>query len=215
MHKLSKTVGVEDLNFAHTRQNGQPGLLSKPLLIISFRRNKEAKMDRVAKEKVVSDLTKKFDESNFFILTHNNGLSVKEITMLRSQLREADSTFKVVKNSLAKIAVSKTKSKDLADYFNGPLAIVFSEELTSQPKIISDFIKDNENLSIIGGLMDGNLIDKETISKLASLPSLDTLRAKIIGSLTSSASKIAGIVNKPGEQIAQVLKAKSQSGEAA
>ena len=72
-------------------------------------------MDRVAKEKVVSDLTKKFDESNFFILTHNNGLSVKEITMLRSQLREADSTFKVVKNSLAKIAVSKTKSKDLSE----------------------------------------------------------------------------------------------------
>ena len=107
-------------------------------------------MDRVTKEKVVSDLTKKFDESNFFILTHNNGLSVKEITMLRSQLREADSTFKVVKNSLAKIAVSKTKSKDLANHFNGPLAIVFSEELTSQPKIISDFIKDNENLSIIG-----------------------------------------------------------------
>ena len=124
-------------------------------------------------------------------------------------------SFKVVKNSLAKIAVSKTKSKDLADHFNGPLAIVFSEELTSQPKIISDFTKDNENLSIVGGFMDGEIIDKETISKLASLPSLDSLRSKIIGSLTSSASKIAGIVNKPGEQIAQVLSAKSQSGEAA
>ena len=95
------------------------------------------------------------------------------------------------------------------------MAIVFSEELTSQPKIISDFTKDNENLSVVGGFMDGEIIDKETISKLASLPSLDTLRAKIIGSLTSSASKIAGIVNKPGGQIAQVLSAKSQSGEAA
>ena len=77
-------------------------------------------MDRVAKEKVVSDLTKKFDESNFFILTHNNGLSVYEITSLRNKLREAGSTFKVVKNSLAKIAVNDTKVKDLSEYFNGP-----------------------------------------------------------------------------------------------
>ena len=91
-------------------------------------------MDRIAKEKVVSDLTKKFDESNFFILTHNNGLSVHEITSLRDKLREAGSTFKVIKNSLAKIAVNDTKVKDLSEYFNGPLAIVFSEELTSQPK---------------------------------------------------------------------------------
>ena len=172
-------------------------------------------MDRTAKEKVVSDLTKKFDESNFFILTHNNALSVDEMTSLRNQLRESGSTFKVVKNSLAKIAVINTKVKDLSKYFNGPLAIVFSEELTSQPKIISDFTKDNENLLVVGGFMDGEIIDKETISKLASLPSLDTLRAKIIGSLTSSASKIAGIVTKPGGQIAQVLSAKSQNSEAA
>ena len=172
-------------------------------------------MDRTAKEKVVLDLTKKFDESNFFILTHNNGLSVDEMTSLRNQLRESGSTFKVVKNSLAKIAVINTKVKDLSKYFNGPLAIVFSEELTSQPKIISDFTKDNENLLVVGGFMDGEIIDKETISKLASLPSLDTLRAKIIGSLTSSASKIAGIVTKPGGQIAQVLSAKGQNSEAA
>ena len=172
-------------------------------------------MDRVAKEKVVLDLTNKFNESNFFILTHNNGLSVEEMTSLRNQLREAGSTFKVVKNSLAKIAISDTKIEALSDYFSGPLAIVFSEELTSQPKIISDFTKDNENLSVVGGYMDGEIIDKETISKLASLPSIDTLRSKIIGSLTSSASKIAGIVNKPGEQIVQVLSAKSNSGEAA
>tara|TARA_B100000073_G_scaffold7495_1_gene6446 strand:- start:192 stop:710 length:519 start_codon:yes stop_codon:yes gene_type:complete len=172
-------------------------------------------MDRAKKEKVVSDLTSKFKESNFFILTHNNGLSVAEMTSLRNQLRDAGSTFKVVKNSLAKIAINDTEIKELSDYFSGPLAIVFSEELTSQPKIISDFSKDNDNLSVVGGYMDGEIIDKETISKLASLPSLDTLRAKIIGSLTSSASKIAGIVNKPGGQIAQVLSAKSQSDEAA
>ena len=103
-------------------------------------------MDRAAKEKIVSDLTSKFDESNFLILTHNNGLSVEEMTSLRNQLREAGSTFNVVKNSLAKIAINDTEIKELSDQFSGPLAIVFSEELSSQPKIISDFSKDNENL---------------------------------------------------------------------
>ena len=142
-------------------------------------------------------------------------ISKKQSSKFNKPTSRSEESFKVVKNSLAKIAVNDTKVKDLSEYFNGPLAIVFSEELTSQPKIISDFTKDNENLSVVGGFMDGEIIDKEIISKLASLPSLDTLRAKIIGSLTSSASKIVGIVNKPGEQIAQVLSAKSQSGEAA
>ena len=91
------------------------------------------------------------------------------------------------------------------------MAIVFSEELSSQPKILSDFSKENENLSIVGGFMDGEIIDKETVSKLASLPSLDALRAKIIGSLASSAQKIAGILNKPGSQIAQIISVKNQS----
>ena len=169
-------------------------------------------MDRSAKEKIVSKLNKQFDESNFFILTHNNGLTVDEMTNLRGQLREADSTYKVVKNSLAKIAVNNTKVKELSEQFNGPLGIVFSSELTSQPKILSDFSKEHERLSIVGGFMDGEIIDKETVNKLASLPSLDTLRARIIGSLKSSATKIAGIINKPGEQIVQVLSVKNQSG---
>ncbi len=172
-------------------------------------------MDRSKKEKIVTNLNKKFDDSNFLILTHNNGLTVEEITRLRNQLREDGSTFNVVKNSLAKIAVTDSKVKNLSDQFKGPLAIVFSEKLSSQPKILSDFSKENENLSIVGGFMDGEIIDKETVSKLASLPSLDTLRAKIIGSLTSSATKIAGILNKPGGQIAQIISAKSQSDEAA
>ncbi len=170
-------------------------------------------MDRSAKEKIVSDLNKQFDESDFFILTHNKGLTVAEMTNLRGQLRDADSTYKVVKNSLAKIAINNTKVKELSEYFSGPLGIVFSRELTSQPKILSDFSKEHERLHIVGGFMDGKIIDKETVNKLASLPSLDALRSKIIGSLQSSATKIAGIINKPGTQIAQVLSVKSESSE--
>ncbi|GIS06268.1 MAG: hypothetical protein CM15mP109_10240 [Candidatus Dadabacteria bacterium] len=104
------------------------------------------------------------------------------MSSLRNTLREeADTSFRVAKNSLAKIAVDNTSAKSLEALFNGPTAIAFSNELTSSPKIIVDFAKDNEKLSIVGGMMDGELIDGEVIKKLANLPTMDELRAKIIG----------------------------------
>ena len=101
----------------------------------------------------------------------------------------------------------------MEDLFNGPTAIAFSNELTSSPKIIVDFAKDNEKLSIVGGMMDGELIDSEIIKKLANLPTMDELRAKIISLLSASATKIAGILTRPGGQLAQVINAKSQLPE--
>ena len=171
-------------------------------------------MDRASKEKIVSSLNKAFDESNFLIVTQNEGLTVEEMSSLRNTLREeADTSFRVAKNSLAKIAVDKTSAKSLEVLFNGPTAIAFSNELTSSPKIIVDFAKDNEKLSIVGGMMDGELIDGEVIKKLANLPTMDELRAKIIGVLSAPATKIAGILTRPGGQLAQVIQAKSQLTE--
>ena len=171
-------------------------------------------MDRASKEKIVSSLNKAFDESNFLIVTQNEGLTVEEMSSLRNTLREeADTSFRVSKNSLAKIAVDNTSAKSLEALFNGPTAIAFSNELTSSPKIIVDFAKDNEKLSIVGGMMDGELIDGEVIKKLANLPSMDELRAKIIGLLSAPATKIAGILTRPGGQLAQVIQAKSQLPE--
>ena len=171
-------------------------------------------MDRASKEKIVSSLNKSFDESNFLIVTQNEGLTVEEISSLRNSLREeANTSFKVAKNSLAKLAVDNTSAKSLEDLFSGPTAIAFSNELTSSPKIIVDFAKDNEKLSIVGGMMDGELIDSEVIKKLANLPTMDELRAKIISLLSASATKIAGILTRPGGQLAQVINAKSQLPE--
>ncbi len=171
-------------------------------------------MDRASKEKIVSSLNKAFDESNFLIVTQNEGLTVEEMSSLRNSLREeADTSFRVAKNSLAKIAVDNTSAKSLETMFNGPTAIAFSNELTSSPKIIVDFAKDNEKLSIVGGMMDGELIDSEVIKKLANLPTMDELRAKIIGVLSAPATKIAGILTRPGGQLAQVIQAKSQLPE--
>ena len=171
-------------------------------------------MDRASKEKIVSSLNKSFDESNFLIVTQNEGLTVEEISSLRNSLREeANTSFKVAKNSLAKLAVDNTSAKSLEDLFNGPTAIAFSSELTSSPKIIVDFAKDNEKLSIVGGMMDGELIDTEVIKKLANLPTMDELRAKIISLLIAPATKIAGILTRPGGQLVQVINAKSQLPE--
>tara|TARA_S200000501_G_scaffold370184_1_gene410885 strand:+ start:1347 stop:2012 length:666 start_codon:yes stop_codon:yes gene_type:complete len=171
-------------------------------------------VDRASKEKIVSSLNKSFDESNFLIVTQNEGLTVEEISSLRNSLREeANTSFKVAKNSLAKLAVDNTSAKSLEDLFSGPTAIAFSNELTSSPKIIVDFAKDNEKLSIVGGMMDGELIDTEVIKKLANLPTMDELRAKIISLLIAPATKIAGILTRPGGQLAQVINAKSQLPE--
>jgi large subunit ribosomal protein L10 len=103
----------------------------------------------------------------------------------------------------------------LEELFNGPTAIAFSDELTSSPKIIVDFAKDHEKLSIVGGLMDGKLIDSEVIKQLAALPSMDELRSKIVGVLNAPATKVAGILSRPGGQLAQVLSAKAQQEETA
>ncbi len=172
-------------------------------------------MDRESKERVASSLNKQFSESNLLILTHNNGLTVGEITNLRSQLRETDSTLRVTKNSLSKIAISNTQAEVLSDQLNGPIAIVFSKELSSQPKILSNFSKDHENFSIVGGFMEGEIIDKETINTLASLPSFDVLRATLLSMLCASATSLAGILSRPGGKLNQVIYAKSKEDKVA
>lgn len=103
----------------------------------------------------------------------------------------------------------------MQELFNGPTAIAFSDELSSSPKVIVDFVKTHEKLSIVGGLMDGKLIDAEVIKELATLPSMDQLRSMIIGVLNAPATKVAGILNRPGGQLAQVLSAKAQQEETA
>lgn len=172
-------------------------------------------MDRASKEKIVSSLNKAFDEANFLIVTQNDGLTVEEMSSLRGSLRESNTSFRVAKNSLAKIAVNNTDAQSLQELFNGPTAIAFSDELSSSPKVIVDFVKEHKKLSIVGGLMDGKLIDAEVIKELATLPSMDQLRSMIIGVLNAPATKVAGILNRPGGQLAQVLSAKAQQEETA
>jgi large subunit ribosomal protein L10 len=139
----------------------------------------------------------------------SSGITVGEITKLRRCIRESESNFKVMKNTLARIAIKGSALEDITDYFNGPTGLAYSNNPVGLAKAISDFAKSNDKLTILGGVMDGKVISKEFIGTLASLPSQDELRAKIIGLLTANAAKIVRIIKEPSGRVARVLAARN------
>ncbi|MEZ5845959.1 MAG: 50S ribosomal protein L10 [Geminicoccaceae bacterium] len=153
-----------------------------------------------------------FATSSVVVVTHYMGLSVPEVTGLRGQLREAGAAFRVTKNTLARRAIKGTAFENLDAYFTGPTAIGFSNDPVAAPKVLAEFAKKNEKLKIIGGGLDGSLLDEAQVKALAELPSLDELRARILSLLNTPATRIAGILQAPGGQIARVLKAHADQG---
>ena len=172
-------------------------------------------MDRAQKQEHVASLNALLGEQTFVAVTHYKGLTVSEMEDLRGRMREAGAGFKVTKNRLTRLALAGTKFEDLSSHFTGPTAIAFSEDPVAAAKVCADFAKDNENLVILGGSLDGDVVDTAGVQALAKLPSLDELRGKIVGMLNTPATRIAGILQQPGGQLARVLNAKSQQGEAA
>lgn len=162
-------------------------------------------MDRAQKQELVKELNGVFDSAGVVVVTHYNGLNVADITRLRNEMRQSGASFKVAKNRLSKLALDGTNKTPLGDFFTGPTAIGYSEDPVAAPKVIARFAKDNENLKILGGMMGDVVLDEAAVKELASLPSLDELRAKIIGMLTTPATRIAGVLQAPAGQIARVL----------
>jgi large subunit ribosomal protein L10 len=156
-----------------------------------------------------------FEETEAMVVTHYSGMTVAEITKLREQMREAGASFKVTKNRLTRLALAGTKYEGLSDLFTGPTAIAFSADPVAAAKVTSNFAKDNEKLIILGGAIGTAVYDAAGVKALANLPSLDESRARIIGLLTAPATRIACLLQAPGGQIARVLGAYAQKGEAA
>ncbi|MCB2009532.1 MAG: 50S ribosomal protein L10 [Geminicoccaceae bacterium] len=169
-------------------------------------------MLRGEKAKILDGLHEVFATSSVVVVTHYMGLSVPEVTGLRGQLREAGAAFRVTKNTLARRAIKGTAFENLDAYFTGPTAIGFSNDPVAAPKVLAEFAKKNEKLKIIGGGLDGSLLDETQVKALAELPSLDELRARILSLLNTPATRIAGILQAPGGQIARVLKAHADQG---
>ena len=170
-------------------------------------------MNRSEKKDFVEKLKKEFNDSSSVIVAHYSGLSVSETDELRKEMRNNGAKFRVIKNRLTKLALTKTQFKDIADLFTGPTAIAYSSDPVAPAKVAVNFEKKSKNFKIIGGGYDGEKIDKEKINFLASLPSLDELKGQIIGLIIAPAQKIASIVKEPGRQLARLMSSRSKKLE--
>ncbi|MEQ8194981.1 MAG: 50S ribosomal protein L10 [Rhodospirillales bacterium] len=168
-------------------------------------------MNRSQKEELVASLNRLFNETTIVVVTHYSGLTVAEMGDLRGQMRDAGAGFKVTKNRITRLALEGTKFKGLSDMFIGPTAIAFSEDPVAAAKIAVNFAKTNEKLVVLGGALGEERLDSDGIKALATLPSLDELRAKIVGMINTPATRIAGILQAPAGQVARVIGAYGQS----
>ena len=169
-------------------------------------------MERAAKRELVAALHEVFNDTGVVVVAHYAGLTVAQMTEFRRQIKSVGGSVKVAKNRLAKLALKDTDSAGIADLFKGPTCIAYSEDPIAAPKIAVKFAKENDNLVILGGTMGSNVLDVTSVEALAALPSLDELRAKLIGLLNAPATKIARTINEPGGMLARVIQAKAGTG---
>ena len=172
-------------------------------------------MERPRKEEIVEALRGIFENTNLVVVTQFSGLSVAEASDLRRQMRTAGATFRVTKNRLAKRAVEGTTFAPLADLFTGSSAIAYSDDPVAAARVAVAYAKDNDKLIIVGGALGGAALDRGDVRSLAELPSLDALRAQLIGVLNAPATKIAAVLSAPAGQLARVLNAYSEQGDTA
>ncbi len=164
-------------------------------------------MDRIQKKQWVETVNGATSGAEIMIVTHYKGLTVAEISRLRTKARGLGASFKVTKNSLAKLALKGTAFEPLTEHFKGPTAIAYSQDPVSAAKVISEFSKDNEKLVLLGGAFGSQILDADGIKELAKLPSLDELRATIIALIMTPATRIAGVTAAPAGQLARVINA--------
>ena len=167
----------------------------------------------ISKEKkqfYIKEMTTQFDKSEAVIVAHYQGLTVKQLDELRKKMREHGIQFKITKNRITKLALEKTRCKDLTKLFKGPTAVALSSDAITSAKILTNFSKENANLKILGGIMGNDVLDVAGVKNVATLPSLDEARAKIVGILSSPAQKIASILLAPGSKIAILALEKSK-----
>jgi large subunit ribosomal protein L10 len=170
-------------------------------------------VERAEKREFVTGLNDVFASTGSVVVAHYAGLTVAQMNDLRSKMREAGGTVKVAKNRLAKIALQGTPSENIQDLFKGQTLIAYSDDPVVAPKVASDFAKTNDKLVIIGGAMGETALDADRVKALASLPSLDELRAKIVGMVQTPATRIAQVVNAPAGQLARVFGAYARKDE--
>jgi large subunit ribosomal protein L10 len=171
-------------------------------------------VDRAAKAEQVTELKGVFATANTVVVAHYAGLTVAQMQVLRKQAKQVGTTVKVAKNRLAKIALEGTDVASIAPLMKGPTLIAYSSDPVAASKVAADFAKAHERFVILGGAMGKTALDPSGVKALAALPSLDELRAKIVGLIQAPATKIAQVINAPAAKVARVVKAYADKGQA-
>ncbi len=164
-------------------------------------------MNRTEKSEAIEDLKEVFDDAGVVILAHYAGLTVAEMSKFRAKLRETSGVLKVIKNRLAKIALDQRAGEAASALFTGPTAIIFAKDPVAVSKIALDYAKENDKLVLRGAILGETLLNVDGIKSLSTLPSLDEMRARLIGMITQPATKIASVLTQPGAGLARVINA--------
>ncbi len=171
-------------------------------------------MDRTEKQEFVSSLAAVFAETSMVVVTRNDGMTVAQVTVLRSRMRQAGATFKVAKNRLATLALDGTRFDGIMPMLKGPTALAWAHDPVAVAKVAVEFAKTNDKLVILGGALGTQTLDADGVKALAELPSLDVLRAQLVGLIATPATRIAGILQAPAAQLARVFGAYASKEEA-
>jgi large subunit ribosomal protein L10 len=185
-----------------------------PLQRIAGQMRTEA-VDRAEKSELVSRLNQVFSNTGVVVVAHYSGLSVAQMTALRGRMRNAGAGLKVAKNRLVKLALKGTDVEHISGLFQGPTVIAYSDDPVAAPKVAAEFAKTNEKFVVLGGAMGATNLDAKGVEALATLPSLDELRARLVGMIQTPATRIAGVLQAPAGQLARVFGAYARKDEAA
>tara|TARA_B100001123_G_scaffold91308_1_gene105073 strand:+ start:1090 stop:1644 length:555 start_codon:yes stop_codon:yes gene_type:complete len=180
-----------------------------------FQRSEDNRVDRAQKEELVASYNDAFSSAKLVVVTNPQGLTVAQSMVLRREMRNAGASFKVTKNRLTNLALKGTVFEHLSDLFQGPTAIAYSEDPVAAARVTVKFASENEKLQILGGALNEQVLDVPDIAALAKLPSLDELRAKMVGMIQTPATRIAGVTQAPAAQLARVLSVHAEQSEAA
>lgn len=171
-------------------------------------------MDRTEKREFVASLAAVFAETSMVVVTRNDGLTVADVTVLRQRMRQAGANFKVAKNRLATLALDGTRFDGIAPLLKGPTALAWSTDPVAVAKVAIEFARTNEKLVVLGGALGTQTLNADGVKALAELPSLDTLRAQLVGLIATPATRIAGVLQAPAGQLARVFGAYAKKDEA-
>jgi large subunit ribosomal protein L10 len=172
-------------------------------------------VDRARKKELVASFNRTFADAGVIVVTHYQGLTVAEMTQLRGRMAQAGASLKVAKNRLVKLALEGTRGAAIKGLFKGPTAIAYSGDPVAAPKVVVEFARSHDKLVVLGGAFGDTTLDAAAVKALAELPSLDQLRAKLVGLIAAPATRIAGVLQAPGGGLARVMQAFADKGKAA